>query len=113
MLIMFGLADSMPLRKGEGSDATLAAMLAAMSDVPVSPDVKAEIARWLGYLGAERRLSAKTLEAYERDVGQFLSFLAGHLGGASSLRHLAKLTPADIRAFMAARREQGAGNRSL
>ena len=88
-------------------------MLAAMNDVPLSPDVKAEIARWLGYLGAERRLSAKTLEAYERDVGQFLSFLAGHLGGAPSLRHLAKLTPADIRAFMAARREHGAGSRSL
>jgi integrase/recombinase XerC len=84
-----------------------------MSDVPVSPDVKAEIARWLSYLGAERRLSAKTLEAYERDAGQFLSFLAEHLGGAPSLRQLAKLTPADIRAFMAARRVQGAGNRSL
>jgi integrase/recombinase XerC len=84
-----------------------------MSDVPVSPDVKAEIARWLSYLGAERRLSAKTLEAYERDVRQFLSFLAAHMGGAPSLRQLAKVTPADIRAFMAARREQGAGNRSL
>lgn len=84
-----------------------------MNDVPLSSDVKAEIARWLGYLGAERLLSAKTLEAYERDVGQFLSFFAGHMGGAPSLRQLAKLSPADIRAFMAARREAGAGNRSL
>ena len=76
-------------------------------------DVAAEIARWLGYLGAERRMSDKTLEAYQRDVTQFLAFLADHLGGAPSLKSLAKLTPADIRAFMAARRADGAGNRTL
>ena len=79
----------------------------------ITPDVAAEIGRWLGYLGAERRMSAKTLEAYRRDVGQFLSFLAEHLGGAPSLKQLAKLTPADIRAFLAARRNEGVGNRSL
>ncbi len=84
-----------------------------MSELAVSPDVKTEIARWLDYLGAERRMSGKTLEAYERDAGQLLSFLAEHMGGAPTLKQLAKLTPADVRAFMAARREAGAGNRSL
>jgi len=84
-----------------------------MNDLIASPDVSAEVTRWLGYLGAERRMSPKTLEAYRRDVGQFLRFLAEHLGGAPSLKQLAKLTPADVRAFMAARRAQGAGNRSL
>jgi len=84
-----------------------------MSALAVSPDVKAEIARWLDYLGAERRMSGKTLDAYERDAGQLLSFLAEHMGGAPTLKQLAKLTPADVRAFMAARREAGAGNRSL
>jgi integrase/recombinase XerC len=78
-----------------------------------APDVTAEIARWLGYLGAERRMSPKTLEAYQRDVGQFLDFLAGHLGGAPTLRQLAKLSPADVRAFMAARRGDGLSSRSL
>jgi integrase/recombinase XerC len=58
-------------------------------------------------------MSPKTLEAYGRDVGQFLDFLGGHLGGAPTLKQLAKLTPADVRAFMAARRSGGAGNRSL
>ena len=58
-------------------------------------------------------MSGKTLEAYARDVGQFLGFLAEHLGGAPTLKQLAKLTPADIRAFMAARRADGFGNRSL
>jgi integrase/recombinase XerC len=84
-----------------------------MSDIATAPDVSAEIARWLGYLGAERRMSAKTLEAYRRDVFQFLRFMGEHLGGPPSLKTLAKLTPADVRAFLAARRGDGAGNRTL
>ena len=84
-----------------------------MSKGAISSDVAAEIMRWLAYLGAERRMSGKTLEAYERDAGQFLSFLAEHLGGAPGLKQLAKLTPADVRAFMAARRADGASSRSL
>ena len=84
-----------------------------MSKFTAAPEVCTEITRWLGYLAAERRMSAKTLEAYRRDVGQFLGFLAEHLGGAPTLKRLAKLTPADIRAFMAARRSDGVGNRSL
>jgi integrase/recombinase XerC len=83
------------------------------SQSKIAPDVAAEMARWLGYLGAEKRMSGKTLEAYARDAGQFLDFLAGHLGGAPSLKQLAKLTPQDVRAFMAARRGQGLSGRSL
>ncbi|HWK97863.1 MAG TPA: tyrosine recombinase XerC [Pseudolabrys sp.] len=79
----------------------------------IAPDVVAEIGRWRAYLGAERRMSPKTLEAYERDVGQFLGFMADHLGGPPSLKSLAKITPADVRAFMASRRADGAGNRTL
>ena len=84
-----------------------------MTEIAIAPDVAAEIAGWLGFLGAERRMSPKTLEAYDRDVGQFLAFLAGHIGGPPSLRQLAELTPADVRAFMASRRSDGAGNRTL
>ncbi|HEY7232466.1 MAG TPA: tyrosine recombinase XerC [Pseudolabrys sp.] len=84
-----------------------------MSELRVAPDIGAEITRWLSYLGAERRMSAKTLDAYRRDVTQFLSFLADHLGCTPTLKQLAKLAPADVRAFMAARRHDGAGNRSL
>lgn len=79
----------------------------------IAPDIAAEIGRWLAYLGSERRMSPKTLEAYERDVVQFLAFLADHLGGAPGLKSLARLTPADVRAFMASRRASGAGNRTL
>ena len=79
----------------------------------VAPKVAAEIESWLHYLGDERRMSPKTLEAYRRDVLQFLAFLAQHLGGAPSLKALAALAPADVRAFMAARRAQNIGSRSL
>ena len=83
------------------------------SQTKLAPDVAAEIGHWLGYLGVEKRMSPKTLDAYERDARQFLDFLGGHLGGAPSLKQLAKLTPADVRAFMAARRGEGLSSRSL
>jgi integrase/recombinase XerC len=89
--------------------------MARKQDLPdfVAPKVAAEIESWLRHLGAERRMSPKTVEAYRRDVLQFLEFLAGHLGGAPSLPDLAALAPADVRAFMAARRNDGIGSRSL
>jgi len=84
-----------------------------MSEFEPSRDVSTEIAAWLAYLGSERRMSAKTVDSYRRDVCQFLRFLAEHLAGAPTLKQLAKLAPADVRAFMAARRSEGVGSRSL
>lgn len=84
------------------------------ADLPfATSDVTAEILRWLAYLGAERRMSDKTLEAYRRDVYQFLGFLTEHLGRRVTLKSLAGLAPADVRAFMASRRANGIGSRSL
>jgi integrase/recombinase XerC len=76
-------------------------------------DVVAEVIRWRAYLGSEKRMSPKTVEAYARDTTQFLGFLAEHLGGKVTLARLVKLTPADVRAFMASRRADGIGSRSL
>jgi integrase/recombinase XerC len=83
-------------------------------DLPFcAPEVAAEIRRWLGHLGDERRMSPKTCEAYRRDVHQFLAFLAEHLGQRVTLGGLSRLAPADVRAFMASRRNKGIAGRSL
>lgn len=71
------------------------------------------IARWLSHLGAERRLSPKTLEAYARDVRQFCAFIARRFGQAADLAVMNDLKPADIRAFLAARRAEGVESRTL
>jgi integrase/recombinase XerC len=88
--------------------------MASKSDVTlIAPKAAVEVEGWLRHLGAERRMSVNTVEAYRRDVHQFLGFLAEHLGGSPSLKELAELAPADVRAFMAARRAQGISGRSL
>lgn len=76
-------------------------------------DVGQQIVRWLTHLRAERRLSPKTLEAYARDVRQCLMFLGQHWSEMVTLERFAALEPSDIRAFMAARRADDIGGRSL
>jgi integrase/recombinase XerC len=78
-----------------------------------SAEVASELVGWLVHLGAERRMSPKTVEAYGRDVRQLLAFLAEHFGEQPSLKSLAAIEPRDVRAFMASRRSDGIGSRSL
>src|SRR6187551_3995271 len=72
-----------------------------------------EMTRWLSHLRAERRLSPKTLEAYARDLRQCLVFLSQHWGARVTLAQFAALEASDVRAFMAMRRADDIGGRSL
>lgn len=71
------------------------------------------VAAWLRHLAAVRRLADNTVEAYGRDVSQFLAFLARHTGGPVGVGTLEDLRAADVRAFLAARRSEDVGPRSL
>jgi len=89
-------------------------MLVQMSHAHLTDaTIRAHIANWQRDLGAVRRLATKTLEAYLSDIGLFLSFLAGHTGGEVGMATLTDLRAADIRAFLAARRNDEIGARSL
>ncbi|MGO9547621.1 MAG: tyrosine recombinase XerC [Rhodomicrobium sp.] len=79
----------------------------------VSPEVAGAISGWLTYLGAERRHADNTLEAYERDTRQFLSFLAAFWCEPVTRGRLNGLGAGEFRAFMAARRDGGTSSRSL
>ncbi len=78
-----------------------------------SPELAEERQRWLSTLAGERRLSGNSVEAYERDTRQFLTFLTTHMGGPARLADLRELKPLDLRAFLAARRRDGASARTL
>ncbi len=86
-----------------------------MADFEFSCDenCKEQIGGWLDSLGSQRRLSPRTLNAYRRDLAQFVTFMASYLGETMSLEVLQGLRPMDIRAFMAMRRNRGVGARSL
>ncbi|HUI21345.1 MAG TPA: tyrosine recombinase XerC [Methylocella sp.] len=77
------------------------------------PKLAEQAHRWLAYLSGERRVSPNTATSYARDLRQFLHFAAVHFGEPPSLAALTSLAPADLRAFLAARRGAGAGSRSL
>lgn len=78
-----------------------------------APKLRALAGLWLSHLGGERRMAPLTLEAYARDLRQFFTFLAERTGASVELADLAALGQADARAFLASRREAGAGSRSL
>ena len=75
--------------------------------------VREAVEDWLAYLSVERQLATNTAEAYARDISQFLAFLAGHLNHLPDMKQLLVLQARDVRAFLAARRGEGVGSRSL
>lgn len=64
------------------------------------------------HLARDRRRSAHTVRAYQAGAERLLAFLRTHWGGPITAESLARLTDADLRAFLAARRGEGLGNAS-
>lgn len=68
------------------------------------------MAAWLDHLANERRASPRTIEAYLGAVSPYLSFLEQHRAETPSLAAMGTVTPAEIRAYLAHRRD---GDRPL
>ena len=75
-------------------------------------DLREAVGDWASWLGQQRRASPHTLAAYRSDLSAFLGFLVEHLGQRASLDDLARLRPADFRAWLSARARAGLGRRS-
>jgi len=73
----------------------------------------AALARWLDGLTALKGVSANTIEAYRRDVSDFLGFLVAHHGSSLGLSALTSLTASDLRSFLAHERARDVSARSL
>ena len=58
------------------------------------------VQNWLNALQFERRLSVKTVESYEIDIREFLSFAAGYQERKVTLAILKQMQVADFRAFL-------------
>jgi integrase/recombinase XerC len=82
-------------------------------ELPLGADLDRTVGDWLAHLRHERGHAEKTLEAYARDVRQFLDHLERDLGYAPCLADLQRLEPKTFRSFLASRRRTGAVSRSL
>ena len=78
-----------------------------------TPYLREAVEDWLAYLAVERQLATNTAEAYERDISQFLAFIARAQNKLPDMKQLIALSARDVRAFLAARRSEGVGSRSL
>jgi integrase/recombinase XerC len=85
----------------------------AQAALPAAPDLAAIVAAWLARLRCERRLAGHTLEAYGRDVRQFLAFLSERFDAPPGKADFVGLVTGDLRAFLARRRAEGIDGRSL
>ncbi|GEP08307.1 tyrosine recombinase XerC [Methylobacterium gnaphalii] len=85
------------------------------NDLPSFPGdaaLRGVVRGWIDSLARERRMARNTCEAYAHDLRLFLIHLDRRLG-TPTIPRLVALKPRDVRGFMAARRAEGIGGRSL
>ncbi|MDD4617042.1 MAG: tyrosine recombinase XerC [Alphaproteobacteria bacterium] len=69
--------------------------------LPLAADALDALDRWRAWLLGERRMAARTVEAYAFDLQNLFHFLNGYRGGQISLSLLSSLTLTDFRAWLA------------
>lgn len=67
---------------------------------------------YAAHLARDRRRSVHTVRAYQATAERLIEFLQAHWGGAVDRPALARVSQADLRAFLAQRRGDGIGNAS-
>ena len=68
---------------------------------------------WQTQMTHGRRLSPRTVDAYTHDVGSFLAFLNEHRGETIDDKSLTDVSAADVRGWLALRRQGGLGPRGV
>lgn len=79
-------------------------MLGPTKSPPLKMSSEDALNVFLEHLSGERRLAIKTVEAYQRDISDFLNFQTRHLEHRPMLEDLQGLNARDFRAYMAYRR---------
>lgn len=87
-------------------------MTTSADETPPPNEAAALATRWRADLSARRGARPATVEAYARDLGDWLGFLARHRGGAVGRAALGEVTPSDVRSWMASCRARGLSGRS-
>ncbi len=82
-------------------------------DLVIEPELLGHSSAWLDHLTHERGAADLTLVAYERDLRQFIVYLQRTLCRPPTLEDLGHVDVKTFRGFLASRRREGAGSRSL
>lgn len=84
-----------------------------LHNIQAAGDASQHYTNWLAHLSNARRLSAHTVEAYDRDVRGFFAFIQEHAGSPPGIAELQVLQISDFRAYLAHRRADGLTSASL
>ncbi len=83
------------------------------AELELGSDLAAVVERWLAHLEHERGQADLTIAAYRRDIEQFTAHLKVQLGHRPCLGDLERIDAKVFRGFLASRRRQEVGSRSL
>lgn len=95
------------------SHPTLDDVLNSGGELQLGGDLRDAVQGWLQHLLHSRGCAGLTLDAYERDLRQFLVHLRAAIGHAPCLGDLARIDQKLVRGFLASRRREGVASRSL